>query len=682
MNPRISRVAVPFGIVAIVMVMVVPLPVMLIDMLLAANIAISIMVLLTSMLVREPLEFSVFPALLLVTTLFRLALNVSTTRLVLSSAEGGKLIEAFGGYVVAGNLVIGLVIFLILVVIQFAVVTNGSGRVAEVAARFTLDAMPGKQMAIDADLNAGLIDDVEARRRRAHVGQEADFFRSMDGASKFVKGDAIASVVIVIVNLLGGILVGVFQHGLSIGESASRYSLLSVGDGLVSQIPALLVSVASGLIVTRAVSEGDGGLGSDLWGQLFHSRRVLGIAAAVVGSLALMPGLPKVPFILIVIVLLVARSRAAAIADPAAPIEEEAVVAPRSEDDELRNALRVEPLEFELAADLFDLADPERGGNLLERVRSLRRQIAEDLGVVLPLVRTRDNLLLPPSTYVIRLHGVEIGRGEAPPGHVLVLHTDDVHGLPAPTTRDPVFGLPATWVSEGLADHYLAQRATVIDRASVIITHLSEVARRHAGDLLTRQDTQKLLDALKETAPAVADEIGGTGLSLAELQSVLRSLLDEGISIRDLVRVAEAVTARARDSRDLEGLVEAARLTLAGTVCANAQHDGVIAAVTFDPLVEHLLVQTRRLGEGGSFFDLDPGRMEQVLNAIGRALERAEERHRKPVVVCSGPIRPAVRRLVAASGRTNGVLSYAELVPSFTVQPVEVISLEQEHASI
>jgi flagellar biosynthesis protein FlhA len=677
---RLPQMAIPFGILLIVIVMVVPLPTMLIDMLLATNLTIAILVLLTSMLVAEPLEFSVFPALLLVTTMFRLALNVSTTRLILSHGEGGKVIEAFGGFVVSGNLIIGLVIFVILVVIQFAVVTSGAGRVAEVGARFTLDAMPGKQMAIDADLNAGLITDTEARRRRVHVAREADFYGSMDGASKFVKGDAMAGVVIVLVNLFGGMAVGVLQHDLSVGESVTRYSLLSVGDGLVSQIPALLISVASGIIVTRATTDEKGGLGTDLWTQLLHNRKVLAIASAAMVAMAMLPGLPKLPFLAIAGVLALAASRLASDEDESGG-EDEVIVL--TEDEELDREMRVEPLELELAPDLMDLADAARGGTLLDRVRALRRQIATELGIKVPLVRTRDNLVsLPPSHYAIKLHGVEVARGEAPPGHSLVLANGDALRLPGRPTQDPVFGLPAAWVHEDLADHLQAQGHTVVDRGSVLMTHLADVVRGNADSLLSRQDVQGLIDGLKRVAPSVADEIGGAGLGLSDVHLVLRSLLAERVPIRDLVRILEAVTAKARDGRDPEALVEAARQTLGGVLCAQAAVDGTIAAITFDPMLEHSLITARRVGDGGWYLDLDARMTQALLSAINDAIVRAQEHSTRPAIVCAAPLRPIVRRLVATAPVRVPVLSYSELVTSIAIQPIEVINVEREAAAV
>jgi flagellar biosynthesis protein FlhA len=679
---RIAQVGVPLLMVAVVVMMVVPLPKVLLDLLLAANLAVAVVILLTSMMVRRALDFSVFPALLLVTTLVRLALNVSSTRLILLHADAGKVIEAFGNFVVGGNLVVGLVIFLILVVIQFAVITSGSGRVAEVSARFTLDAMPGKQMAIDADLNAGLITDTEARLRRSEVSREADFYGAMDGASKFIKGDAIAAIVIVLINLVGGFVIGVAQHQLPVGEAMSTYALLSVGDGLVSQVPALLISVASGIVVTRVQTDGDGGLGGDVATQLARSSRALRIAAVAIAVLGLLPGLPKLQFLALAGLLAVLGSRRAAsdaaqsAADATPPPEPE----PPDENAGLLESMRVEPLELELATDLLDLLDPARGGSLMDRVRALRKRIAGELGLVVPPIRTRDQVALPPQTYAIQVHGVEAGRGEAPRGHSLVLGDGEsglTAGLPGRRTVDPVFGLPAVWVQTEVADVLAGEGATVIDRASVIVTHLSEVVRRHAADLLSRQDVSALVDTVKEVAPALAGEVGADGLTLAEVQRVLRDLLDEGVPIRDLTRVLEAVTGKARETRAPEQLVEAARHTLGPQICASAATLGTIAALTFEPLLEQSLLEAVRTGDAGSWLAVDPVRMEALLEGVGGAVQAAEQAGHRPVICCAAQLRPAVRRLVATARPDLRVLSYAELSRSVTVEPVGVIRLAE-----
>ena len=688
---RIAELAVPLMVVGIVVVMILPLPTVVLDLLLAASIAISIVTLLTSMFIKDALEFSVFPALLLITTLFRLALNVSSARLILLDGFAGKVIESFGHVVVGGNLVVGLVIFLILVVIQFSVITAGAGRVSEVAARFTLDAMPGKQMAIDADLNSGLINEEQARTRRREVALEAEFYGAMDGASKFVKGDAVAAVVIVVINLLGGFMVGVLQQHMPIGEAIQRYALLSVGDGLVSQIPALLISIASGLVVTRATSDHNGGIGADVFNQLLKSRKVLGIGAASIAAIAVLPGIPKFPFLLLAGAMAIMASRRPSVARAAAQEAEaeveraNAALPPIAGDgpDEVLSQLRVEALELELATDLLDLVDNTRGGMLLERVRKLRRQIALDLGLVVPLVRTRDNALMNPSTYIIRVHGVEAGRGEAPPGCVLVLDdgfiTDGMGGRP---TTEPVFGLPAMWMPAELTDSLEASGATVVDRGSVLVTHLAEVVRSRAADLLSRQDVQTLLDAIKEIAPALASEIGPDGMSIVEVQKVLRGLLSEGVPIRDLVAILEAVTAQARVTRDPESLLEAARQAIGPAICERLSQEGTLAVVTLEPLLEQALLESVAMGDGGSFLAIDPIRTEGLLHGITIAMNNAEASGRHPVLVCAVQLRPSIRRLASAARPDLAVLSYAELSRNLTIDPIGVVTLVQADAAV
>lgn len=677
---RMPAIGIPFMVVGIIVVMVVPLPSNAIDFLIAINITLAVVILLTSMMVAEPLRFSVFPSLLLVTTLFRLALNVSTTRLILSGGDS-EIIRAFGGFVVGGNLVIGLVIFLTLIVIQFAVITNGAGRVAEVSARFMLDAMPGKQMAIDADLNSGLIDEHEARRRRQGISAEADFYGSMDGASKFVKGDATAGVVIVLINLIGGIGVGVLQLGLGVGEAMDRFATLTVGDGLVSQIPALLVSVASGIIVTRTVGDGSSNLGADVWGQLLQDSRILAVASAAIAMLGIVPGLPQGPFLVLAALLAVAalRQRGAETDDEPAPTEDRPE--PESHDG-IVSDMRVEALELELAPDLLALVDPGLGGNLLDRVRTLRRHLALELGLVAPLVRTRDDLLLPPSTYVIRVHGVEVGRGQAPAGTVLVLAASPDADVPGEPTVEPVFGLPATWVPESLAPTLEARGHSVIDHSSLLITHLSEVIRSHAAQLLSRQDVQDLVDGLKPIAPAVANEVGSELLSVAELHQVLRALLSEGVPIRDLVRILEAVTAVSCSSRDLDAMVEAARKALGPAICAAVARDGRLYAVTLDPMLEQHLLESLRPGENGAFLAVDPRLTERLLDQVGVTVGEVENRGLHPALLCSGQLRPVLRRLLQSSWPSLPVLSFSELSSSLSLESAGVIRVDAHHAAI
>jgi flagellar biosynthesis protein FlhA len=526
---RLTQLAVPVGIVMIIVMLVVPLPAVVLDLLIALNITGALLVLLVAMFVNRPLDFAGFPAVILVMTLFRLALNVSATRLVLLDGYAGKVIDTFGHFVVGGSLIVGLIVFAILLVIQFLVITNGAGRVAEVGARFALDAMPGKQMAIDADLNSGLISEDEARLRRAEVHAEADFYGSMDGATKFVKGDAIAAVIITLVNLIGGFIIGVGQMGMPFSEAITTYSLLSVGDGLVSQIPALLLSVATGLIVTRSVGKSD--MGSDIIRQLGANRMPLRVAGFGALGLCLIPGMPKLPFIIAGGLMLIFSARATNDLEPElvdAPGALSNALALPDTPELLAEQIQVDPLGLELSADLIDLVDPSSGGDLLDRVKSLRRKIATDLGIVAPPVRTRDNLQLPSRTYAIMLFGIEVARGEAPPGTVLAIG-DYLGSLPGVPTQEPVFGLEAKWIPAELRSQAELSGATVVDRASVITTHLAEIVTQHAARLLGREDVRMLTDVVKRTHPVVVDELTPAQLSLGEVQRVLQSLLHEGV---------------------------------------------------------------------------------------------------------------------------------------------------------
>jgi flagellar biosynthesis protein FlhA len=662
--------------------MVVPLPTALLDLLLVTNIAIATLALLASMSTRRVLDFSIFPSFLLIATLFRLALNVSVTRLVLLNGFAGKVIEAFGNFVVGGSVIVGLVIFLILIVIQFIVITNGAGRVAEVAARFTLDAMPGKQMAIDADMNAGIIDEHEAKRRRKEIADEADFYGAMDGASKFVKGDAMAAIIIVFINLIGGFAVGILQKHMAFGDAIKHYSLLTVGDGLVAQIPALLISLSSGLIVTRAATESD--LGTDLIQQFTRHRRSMQLGGGAIGALAIVPGLPKVPFLLVGGVLFFIASRlptdaakAAAELEAATQLSDvSAEAAPQDTPETIAHEMRVEPLELEIAYDLIDLVDPDRGGDLLDRVRALRRKLALELGIVIPLVRTRDNLDLPAHTYTIRIHGVELGRGEAPPGHVLVIG-DEALNLPGLKTREPVFGLPATWVPIEFRHQAEVTGGTVVDRASVITTHLAEIARRNAGRLLSRQDVKMLVELVKESDPVVVDELNASNTSAGEVQRVLQALLDEGVAIRDLVRIFEVISERARVTKDVEHIVEAVRSSLGPAISASYAREGRLPILTLEPIIEHSLAEAIRPSDNGTYLALDPSIAEQLALAIGREADAAEMRGVEPVLVCAAQLRPALKRLLRAAAPRLPVLAYTELGSQLELDTIGVVNLGQ-----
>ena len=662
-------------VVTIVVMMVVPLPTALLDVLIAANLTFALVVLLMTMYTQEPLEIAVFPSLLLLATLFRLALNVSSTRLILLQGDAGAIIRQFGHFVVGGDLVVGLVVFLILVVIQFVVITRGAERVAEVAARFTLDALPGKQMSIDADLSAGLIDEQEARARRQRVAREADFYGAMDGASKFVKGDAIAGLVITAINLIGGVLIGVLRDGRPAAEALQTYALLTVGDGLVSQIPALLLATATGIVVTRAAGEDH--LGGDLRRQVFSNPRVLGVAAVFLVLLALVPGLPKVPFFVLAAVAaagarglqLQARRRAE---EEAARARQEAAAA-RSEPEPV-TAAPVDPIEIELGYGLLGLADESRGGDLLARIAAIRRQMAQDLGVVIPLVRVRDNVMLDSHTYVIRLRGAEAGRGRLLPDHYLALatgvETETVEGI---ETTEPAFGLPALWIPADSRERAELAGYTVVDPASVLATHLSELLRQNAHRLLTRQDVRQLLDGLRQVAPALVDELQ-QHLGLGEIQKVLQNLLREGVAIRDLVTIGEALADQAPVTRDTDLLTEFVRHRLAAQISESLPvRDGRLRVLALDPAAEQVIRDALQQTPAGGPPAVPADWLGRLLRAAQAEVRRVAAQGVEPVVLCAPVIRLHLYRLLEAAVPQLVVVSYNELVPHLQVETVGVI---------
>ncbi|WP_334152544.1 flagellar biosynthesis protein FlhA [Microbacterium sp.] len=657
----LSKGAVPVGVVGIILLLIVPIPTPLLDVLIVVNIAFALLILLTAMFVKKPLDFSVFPSLLLVATLFRLGLNVASTRLILSEAHAGQVIQAFGQITISGSLVIGAVIFLILTVIQFVVVTKGAERVAEVGARFTLDAMPGKQMAIDADLNAGLITDTEARRRRAEVAAEADFYGAMDGASKFVKGDAIAGIVIVIINFVGGIVIGMVQHGMEMGDALETYSILTIGDGLVTQIPALLMAVSTGMIVTRENVEAE--MGQAAAKQLLQSRNALVITGLAAIAMGFIPGMPLLVFAGIGAVLLFAASRVKASEDREAAIEadaqhQEAVEAGTEGPEELMDRMRVHALEISLSPDIVDLASGG-AGDLLTRVKSLRRKLALEIGILMPPVRTRDNIELPAQTYAILIAGVEVGRGSVPRGHVLAIGTG-LDQLPGTVVVDPVFGLEGKWVPTEMSHAADMAGATVIDRASVIITHLSDVVQSQAHRLLSLEDVRQLTEHLKQTSPTTVEELTPAVLSLAGIQRVLAGLLAERVPINDLARIYEALALRGKTSTETPGLIEAARAALGPAIAARFAEDGRIRVVMFEPMLEQQMLEGMRIVEGLPQIVLTPEATMQVLENVRRTIAELDQAGPEPVLVCAPSLRQAVRRMIAPQVAGLPVLSYDE----------------------
>jgi flagellar biosynthesis protein FlhA len=668
------------SVVMVVTMLVVPLPSALLSLLITINIAGALTIVSATMYLGKALDFASFPSLLLLTTMFRLAINVSVTRLILTSGDAGSVVKSFGEFVVGGNVVVGLVIFLILVVIQFIVVTNGAGRVAEVGARFTLDAMPGKQMAIDADLNAGLITDQQARDRRKDIAREADFYGAMDGASKFVKGDAMAALIITGINLVGGIIVGMLQRGLGFAEATHQYSLLTVGDGLAAQVPALLISVATGIIVTRAASDRD--LGSDIASQILGQRKAPLVAAGAIGLFALIPGLPKLPFLLIAAIFgaiaWVVRDGLPGHTDADAAARAAAQAALPKPGDEPMSEVGVDALELSIGFGLVPLVDSGSGGSgssLLRRVSAIRRQLASDLGIVIPPVRIHDELGMESHEYVVKVRGSEVTRGRIMPGHLLAMDPGDASGtLQGIPTREPAFGLEAVWIAESARGEAEALGYTVVDAESVIVTHLTETIRAHAAEVLTRQDVRALLDKLKETNAAVVDEVVPETLSLGEIQRVLQSLLSEGVPVRDLGTIVEAIGDKARTTRDTSLLSEYARQALGRAITAPHLDERLrLQAITLDPAIEQEVSTSITQTTDGEYLAMDPPRAQAIVTALRAQVDHATARGSRPVLLCSARIRRHLRRLIAQAQPHLAVCSYNEIAPGIDVETIGVI---------
>ena len=675
-----SDLAAAVAVVTVVLMLIVPLPAFLIDLFVSVNLAGALAILIATMYVPRALDMAAFPSLLLLTTLFRLAINISVTRLILLHGNAGGVIHSFGKFVVGGNLIVGLVIFMILVVIQFVVITNGAGRVAEVAARFTLDAMPGKQMAIDADLNAGLITEDEARARRKDVSREADFYGAMDGASKFVKGDAIAGLVIVMVNLLAGMAIGVLQQGMSIGDAINHFSILTVGDGLAAQLPALLISTATGILVTRSASDSD--LGKDIVGQLIAQPRAPMMAGGLIIVMGLVPGLPKLPFFIVGgIVFLIGRTLKGQSADRALQTKAQAALdtqaALPAPGDAAVGALGVDPLELAIGFGLVPLVDTQSGGALLARVGVVRRQLAADLGIVIQPVRIHDDAALQSHEYSVRVRGSEVARGRIIPGHRLAINPGgavvDIAGIP---TTEPAFGLPAVWIEDGARAEAEALGYTVVDSESVIVTHLTETIRRHVDELLTRQETKKLIDTLKEQNAAVVEEIIPDRLGLGEVQRVLQQLLREGVSIRDLGTILETIGDRAAVTRDPLLLAEYARQALGRTITSGfLDESSTLRAISLDPLLEQEVAEALSLTSEGEFLALDPTRAQALVQALTGHVDRATASGLRPVLICSSRVRRHLRRLLEHAFPQLPVISYNEIVTGVRVETTGMVTV-------
>jgi flagellar biosynthesis protein FlhA len=676
--------------VMLVVLMIVPIPPLLLDLFLSVNIALALVIIATVLYTENALAFSAFPTLLLIVTLFRLSLNITATRAILLHGYAGEVINFFGQIVVGGNYAVGFVIFLILIIIQFVVITNGAGRVAEVAARFTLDAMPGKQLAIDADLNAGLITEAEARQRRKDIQRAADFYGAMDGASKFVRGDAIAAVIIVAINTIGGFIVGVAQQHLSIIESLQKFTLLTVGEGIVTQVPALLISTATGIIVTRAAAETD--FGSDITKQLTAQPRAL-LIAAIITTLFALAGLDR-PLLLIIsaILFIVYFSRRGGAAEaaaetvkaragtakgaPGAPSGQSAAKGAES----VVPLLSYDPMELEIGFGLIPLVDVNQGGDLLERITLIRRHAARDLGIAVPPIRVRDNLQLRPNTYLVKIYGLEVAQAEVMVSRLLAMNpgtaTSPIDGIP---TTEPAFGLPALWVSENARSEAEMAGYTVIDPTSVIATHLTELIKAHAPDLLGRQETSALLDNIKSHYPVVVEELVPGLLTVGEVQRVLQNLLRERIPIRNLVMILETLADAARVSKDVDFLTEKVRAALSRHISAEYAENGLLSVITVDPRLEALLAEAVRRGED-AFALLDPNTVGRIYTSLTKQIAVAQNAGLQPIVLCSPSVRLALKRLTERAAPQLVVLSYSEIAPGLKVESIGQIIAHEEPA--
>ena len=658
------------GVIGVICIMLIPVPPFMLDILLSTMLILALIILMVSMFIDTVLDFSIFPGILLVITLFKLSLNVASTRLILSQGVGGSVIDAFGGFVTGGNMVVGTIIFIILMVINFIVITKGSGRIAEVAARFTLDAMPGKQMAVDADLNAGIIDEAEAKRRRSDISREADFYGAMDGASKFVRGDAVAGIIITIVNIFGGFVVGMAMLDMSAAQSLKTFTHLTIGDGLVGQVPSLMISTAAGVIVTRAASKAN--LGREVTGQLTQSPQALWISSAVVAALALVPGLPHIPFLILsAVVGAVAYGKQRSILAQKESAKTPLAAKPKApEDDKIENYLAIDQMELEIGYALIPLVDVNQGGDLLERITLLRRQCASELGIIVPPIRIRDNILLQPAQYVIRVKGVQIGGGELMTGCHLAMDPGTVsrkiQGIP---TREPAFDLPALWITESQKEAAELAGYTVVELPAVLATHLTEVIRAHAHEILTRQDVKTLIDNVRGSHQTVVDELIPTLLSYGEVQKVLENLLRERVSIRNLPSILEALADAARVNRDPVHLTEAVRMALARSICAALlDPQGGLPVLTLEPGLEQLLEASVQQTDRGPRLMVRPEIVGRFFDSLRPLVETMSAAGETPVLLSSPGIRYQLRRLVEAASPQLAVLSYAEIMPGASVR--------------
>ena len=675
---RIGDVGVTLYLLAAFIMLIVPIPSGLLDVLLACNIAVAFTVMFSCMFANEVLKMSFYPTILLFTTIFRIALNVSSTRLILSEGDAGNVVQTFGQYVGGGDLVIGVLVFIILIIVQFMIINKGSERVAEVTARFTLDAMPGKQMAIDADLNTGAITDEEAKERREKIQDESSFFGSMDGAVKYVKGDATAGLVITFINIVGGIAFGVFRQGMEITEALNKFTILTIGDGLVSQIPSLLISLATGILVTKGSKEAD--FGTVLISQLFGTPKVMYLVGAVLAFLGIVTPLNPVVFVglglvFVVVGRVIAGTIETAVIEHEAD-EEEAAAEEIRQPENVTSLLQVDPIELEFGYGIIPLADVNQGGDLLDRVVMIRRQIALELGTVVPIIRLRDNIQLNPNQYIIKIKGVQVSEGEILFDHYMAMNPgyveEEITGIP---TFEPSFHLPAIWITEGQRERAESMGYTVVDPPSIIATHLTEIIRQYISELLTRQDVQRLVDNLKETNPSLVEELVPKLLGLGEIQKVLQNLLKEGISIRDLLTVFETLADYATTTRDTDILTEYVRQSLKRAISGKFfPANETTSVVTLDPKLEQEIMASVKQTEQGAYLTLDPAKTKSIMESLGVEIKKLEDLGKIPLVITSPIVRAYFKKLTEDYYKDLVVVSYNEVESSVELQSVGMVT--------
>ncbi|MEN0643818.1 flagellar biosynthesis protein FlhA [Alkalicoccobacillus gibsonii] len=679
---KAKDLAVLFGVILIIIMLIIPLPPPILDVLIIFNISLSLLIILVAMNTTDSLQFSIFPTLLLLITLFRLGLSVSTTRSILGNADAGNVIDTFGNFVIGGNAVVGFVVFIILVIIQFIVITKGAERVSEVGARFTLDAMPGKQMSIDADLNAGLISDAEAKQRREKIEKEADFYGSMDGASKFVKGDAIASIIIVAINMIVGLIIGMMQMGMDLNTAVVTYTLLTVGDGLVTQIPALLISTATGIIVTKAASEGS--LSNDITKQILAYPKLLYVTAGTIFLLGVATPISKTLTFSMAGLLAFAGWQLQNIKTRETNLELAPDIPEESDSEEMRspenviNLLQIDPIEFEFGYGLIPLADANQGGDLLDRVVMIRRQMAIELGMIVPVIRIRDNIQLQANEYVIKIKGNEVAKGEVLLDHYMAMspgfEDDSIVGI---ETIEPAFGLSALWIGEEMKERAEMSGYTVVDPPSVVSTHLTEIIKRHAHELLGRQETRQLIDHLKETYPVLVEETTPSLLSIGDIQRVLTNLLKEHVSIRNLPMIFETLADYGQMTKDMDLLTEYVRQSLSRQISTQVStKNEPLYVVTLSGAVEKLVADSVQQTEHGSFLSMDPAHSQKILDSAVEETNRLSQMGQSAILLCSPAVRMYVRQLLERYLPNVPVLSYNELEVDIEVQSVGVVKAE------